>query len=65
VELNWNALAWSSNYLEFRASASASEWQVLTNFHMGPFTWPVTVMDPITTDSDSRVYRLRVDPGPY
>jgi hypothetical protein len=65
VELSWNALSYSSNYLEFKASAGTSDWQVLTNFHMGPLTWPVTIMDPITTNSVSRVYRLRVDPGPY
>jgi hypothetical protein len=65
VELNWNALSYSSNYLEFKASGATSDWQVLTNFHMGPYTWPVTIMDPITTNSASRVYRLRVDPGPY
>jgi hypothetical protein len=65
VELSWRALSYSSNYLEFRSSAQASGWQVLTNFHMGPFTWPVTVMDAISTNNASRLYRLRVDPGPY
>jgi hypothetical protein len=65
VELNWRALSYSSNFLEFKAATGTSDWQVLTNFHMGPFTWPVTVQDPITSNSASRVYRLRVDPGPY
>jgi len=63
--LNWNALGYSSNYLEFKASAGETDWQVLTNFHQGPLTWPVTVADPITSTGTSRVYRLRVDPGPY
>jgi len=65
VELSWNALSYSSNFLEFKASANSADWQTLTNFHMGPLTWPVTIMDPLTTNSASRVYRLRVDPGPY
>ena len=65
VELSWNALSYSSNFLEFKASAGLPQWQVLTNFHMGPITWPVSVADPISTNGVSRVYRLRVDPGPY
>ncbi len=65
VLLSWNALAYSSNYLEFKASASATQWNTLTNFHMGPFTWPVVVDDPISTNGEMRVYRLRVDPGPH
>jgi hypothetical protein len=65
VELSWRALSYSSNFLEFKAAAGASDWRVLTNFHMGPLTWPVRIMDPLTTNGASRVYRLRVDPGPY
>src|SRR5258706_13971237 len=65
IELGWTALAYSSNFVEFKASASAPSWLVLTNFKMGGFSWPVTIMDPITTNSPSRVYRLRVDPAPY
>jgi len=65
VELKWLSLKRSSNFLEFKASAAAAEWQVLTNFRMGDFTWPVAVKDPVTTNGAGRVYRLRVDPGPY
>ncbi len=65
VELSWNALSYSSNYLEFKASAGTNTWLTLTNFHMGPYTWPVTVTDPVATNGSGRVYRLRVDPGPY
>lgn len=63
--LSWNALAYSSNYVEFKASAFEGDWQVLTNFHMGPYTWPVMIDDPISRTGATRVYRLRVDPGPY
>jgi hypothetical protein len=65
VELGWTALAYSSNFVEFKASAGAPSWLVLTNFKMGGLTWPVSVMDPVPTNGSSRVYRLRVDPGPY
>jgi len=63
--LSWNAMGYSSNFIEFKTSASATNWQQLTNFAQGPFTWPVTIMDPLSTNGASRVYRLRVDPGPY
>jgi hypothetical protein len=63
--LSWNAMGYSSNFIEFKASASDPSWQLLTNFAQGPFTWPVTVMDPLSTNGASRVYRLRVDPGPH
>jgi hypothetical protein len=65
LELSWNALSYSSNFLEFKASSAAADWQVLTNFHMGPLTWPVTIVDPVTASGESRIYRLRVDPGPH
>ena len=64
VELTWRALSYSSNFLEFKAAASTSDWQVLSNFRMGSYTWPVTITDPITPSNVSRVYRLRVDPKP-
>jgi hypothetical protein len=63
--LSWSALGYSSNFVEFKSSANATYWQPLTNFAQGPFSWPVMVMDPLTTNNASRVYRLRVDPGPY
>ncbi len=63
--LSWRALGYSSNFVEFKSAANAANWQPLTNFAQGPFSWPVTVMDPLSTNGVSRVYRLRVDPGPY
>jgi len=63
VQLSWKALAYSSNQVEYR-SGSSSNWQTLTNFLHGPFTAPVQVMDPIPTNG-TRVYRLRVDRGPF
>ena len=65
VLLTWNALAYSSNYLEFKTNTTTTQWNTLTNFHMGPYTWPVMVEDPISTSGEMRVYRIRVDIGPY
>ena len=63
--LSWSALAYSSNFVEFKPAANAAHWEVLTNFHQGPYTAPVNVMDLMLTNVGSRVYRLRVDRGPY
>ena len=63
--LSWGALAYSSNYLEFKAASQTTGWQVLTNFLQGPYNGPVTVVDPVPATGASRVYRLRVDRGPY
>jgi len=63
VSLSWNALAYSSNRVEYR-TGSGGQWQTLTNFLHGPFTAPVQILDPIPTNG-TRVYRLRVDRGPF
>jgi hypothetical protein len=63
--LSWRAPAYSSNTVEFKATADATQWKVLTNFVHGPYTTPVTVMDPVPTNGLSRVYRLRMIPAPY
>jgi hypothetical protein len=62
AELQWRALAYSRNIVEFKSSAGASAWQVLTNFVKNEFTTPVSVVDPLTTNGSTRVYRLRVEP---
>lgn len=62
--LSWNALAYSTNTIEFKDATSATQWRVLTNYVHGPFTSPVQVYDPITSDSATRLYRLRVSPAP-
>ena len=62
VMLSWNALAYSSNFLEFKPMTDSGDWQVLTNFVHGEFTSPVTVLDPSPANVSSRTYRLRVVP---
>ena len=66
VRIDWNALAYSSNQVEFReASTSAGPWRLLTNFLHGPYTSPARAYDPLTNNGAVRVYRLKVDPGPF
>jgi hypothetical protein len=64
VQVRWSALAYSSNFVEYK-SAAGDEWRVLTNFHHGESTSPVRLVDPVPTNGAVRVYRLRVDRGPY
>jgi len=66
IQLQWNALGYSSNFVEFTgAGVRNGNWQILTNFLHGPYTSPVQVFDPVTPNGSNRVYRLRVDRGPY
>jgi hypothetical protein len=52
--------------VEFKgAGLREGKWEVLTNFLHGPFTGPVQVFDPVPATGSNRVYRLRVDRGPY
>jgi len=63
--LRWTALGLATNSLEYLEGSASSDWQVLTSFVHGPFTTPVTVVDPLTTNGQSRVYRVRVSPPRY
>lgn len=65
VVLQWTALGLATNSLEYKNASGSAEWKVLTNFVHGPFTTPVTVFDPLQTNGDSRVYRVRVNPPRY
>jgi hypothetical protein len=68
VLIRWNALAGSTNRIEYRTSLSDPTWTVLTNLvPAGPFTGPLTVRDfisNVTTGSVQRVYRVVVVPPP-
>jgi hypothetical protein len=61
--LSWNALAYSTNVVEFKDATAGSGWRVLTNLVHGPFTAPVQVYDSLTGATPTRVYRLRVLPA--
>jgi hypothetical protein len=63
--LQWTALGLATNSLEYREGLAPSGWKVLTNFVHGSFTTPVTVLDPLKTNGQARVYRVRVDPPRY
>jgi hypothetical protein len=60
--LRWSALAYSTNAIEFKSSASNGPWNLLTNFVHGGFTSPVSIADPVPTNGASRLYRLKVNP---
>ncbi|MFM1768768.1 MAG: hypothetical protein RJA22_1297 [Verrucomicrobiota bacterium] len=61
--LSWNALAYSTNAVEYKDAGAQQGWRVLTNYVHGPFTAPVQVYDVLTGASPARVYRLRVVPA--
>lgn len=58
--VSWDALAKSTNHIEYRVSAVAP-WQTLTNnIVIGPVNVPFTVQDPVN-GGNMRTYRLRVE----
>ena len=60
ASISWNTVAHSKNYVYYKNSSAATNWQVLTNFALGPIGGRVTVLDPTPT-GDGRYYRVRVD----
>jgi hypothetical protein len=58
--ISWEALANSTNTVQFRTNAASGTWQVLTNFVQGPETGPVTVTDRAT--NTARFYRVLTRP---
>jgi len=63
VVLSWNGVPFKRNYLEFKPSLMATNWQPLTNiFVPGPGCAPQQVVDLVTNTVPQRFYRLRVDP---
>ncbi len=59
--LRWNGIAYSRNIIEYTSGNTPGQWSLLTNLQMGPFNHPVTIEDPVGTNGEMRVYRLRVD----
>jgi hypothetical protein len=60
--LRWQALAYSTNTVEYKSTAGPDSWSILTEFVHGPFTSPVAITDPVLPNDGSRVYRLKVSP---
>jgi hypothetical protein len=58
--ITWEALAYSTNTVQFRTNAAAGPWQVLTNFVQGAETGPVSVTDRAT--GAARFYRVVTRP---
>jgi hypothetical protein len=66
VELSWNSIPYSTNYVFFKPSALAANWRLLTTnssllknpFVLGPTGGRQRVLDPVNTGA---LYRVRVD----
>jgi hypothetical protein len=59
VLLSWNSLPYSTNHVFFKPSLTASNWQLLTNFVLGPVGGRQQVLDPV--GAGGRFYHVRVD----
>jgi hypothetical protein len=59
VALSWNSIPYATNSLFFQPSVTAANWQLLTNFVLGPAGGRQRVVDPI--GAGGRFYRVRVD----
>jgi len=59
VALSWNSIPYATNSLFFQPSVTAANWQLLTNFVLGPAGGRQRVVDPI--GAGGRFYRVLVD----
>jgi len=59
VVLSWDSIPYATNSLLFAPSVTATNWQVLTNFVLGPVGGRQRFVDPI--GAGGRVYRVRMD----
>jgi hypothetical protein len=59
VVLSWNSLPYSTNWVFFEPSLTATNWQLLTNFVLGPAGGRQRLADPLVPGG--RFYRVRVD----
>lgn len=62
ILLSWNALARSTNFVEYKSLLQGTNWLVLTNLVAGPVSEILTARDSVS--SPQRWYRLRVIPPP-
>jgi hypothetical protein len=59
VVLSWNSIPYSTNSVFFKPSLTATNWQLLTNFVVGPAGGRQRIVDPVA--AGGRFYRVRVD----
>jgi hypothetical protein len=59
VVLSWNSVPYATNSVFFKPSVTAANWQLLTNFVLGPTGGRQRVVDPV--GAGGRFYRVRVD----
>jgi hypothetical protein len=60
VALSWNTIPFSANYVYFKPSVTATNWQLLTSFVFNsPVAGRTRIVDPL--GAGARYYRVRVD----
>ncbi len=59
VALFWNSIPYATNSVLYAPSVTAPNWQVLTNFVLGPVGGRQRFVDPV--GAGGRIYRVRVD----
>jgi hypothetical protein len=60
VALSWNSIPYSANFVFYKSSVTATNWQLLTNFVFNsPVAGRTRIIDPLGVGA--RYYRVRVD----
>ena len=59
VVLSWNSIPYATNSVLYKTNVTAINWQLLTNFVLGPVGGRQRFVDPI--GAGGRIYRVRVD----
>ena len=59
VALSWNSIPYATNSVFFKPSLTATNWQLLTSFVLGPTGGRQRIVDPVT--AGGRFYRVQVD----
>ena len=57
--ISWNTAPSTTNFVYYKTTMTATNWQLLTNFTLGQVSGRVSVIDPLNTSG--RLYRVRVD----
>jgi hypothetical protein len=62
ANVSWRTVPYSANTVYYKSSPTATTWQELTNFNLGPISQErVSIFDPMSNNG-SRVYRVKMTP---
>jgi hypothetical protein len=61
AQISWDAIRYSTNWVEFRTNLTTGDWFTLTNIVQGPVNSRLTVLDPVK-GGKQKYYRVRVSP---